>query len=119
MTYEELVKKQPGSVVEKIVTEVVSKEAVEVHFEDEEDELWAVVKVHMYEDDTEMSLRLLSDDRWVLQFGYYDKNDDFIELLQPLAQPETDLIPKALQKVMRKVLTSEEGLRVPGNLLAR
>ena len=119
MTYEELVKKHPGSLVEKIVTEVVNKDAVEVHFEDEDEEQWAVIKVHIYEEDKEMAIRLLSEDRWVLQFGYYDDEDEFIELLQPLTQPEIDLIPKGLQKVMRKVLVSEEGLRLPGNFLSR
>ena len=119
MTYEELVKKHPGSLVEKIVTEVVNKDAFEVHFEDEDDDQWAVIKVHVYEEDKEMALRLLSDDRWVLQFGYYDDDDEFIELLQPLTQLEIDLIPKGLQKVMRKVVASEEGLRLPGNFLSR
>ena len=119
MTYEELVKKYPGSLVEKIVTEVVNKDAVEVHFEDEDDQQWAVIKVHVYEEDKEMALRLLSEDRWVLQFGYYDDEDEFIELLQPLTQLEIDLIPKGLQKVMRKVVASEEGLRLPGNFLSR
>lgn len=119
MTYEELVKKHPGSLVEKIVTEVLSKDTVEVHFEEEVDEQWAVIKVHIYEEDKEMALRLLSDNRWVLQFGYYDDEDEFIELLQPLTQQEIDLIPKGLQKVMLKVVVSEEGMRLPGNFLSR
>jgi hypothetical protein len=119
MTYEELVKKHPGSLVEKIVTEVVNKDAFDVYFEDEGHEQWAVIKVHVYEEDKEMAIRLLSDNRWVLQFGYYDDEDEFIELLQPLTQPEIDLIPKGLQKVMLKVVSSEEGLRLPGNFLSR
>ena len=94
MTYEELVKKHPGSLVEKIVTEVLSKDSVDVHFEDEDEEQWAVIKVHIYEEDKEMALRLLSDNRWVLQFGYYDDEDEFIELLQPLTQAEIDLMTK-------------------------
>jgi hypothetical protein len=118
MTYEELVKKHPGSMVEKIVTEVLSKDIVEIYFEDEDDEQWAVIKVHIYEEDKEMALRLLPDNRWVLQFGYYDDDDEFIELLQPLTQLEIDLIPKKLQKVMRKVVSSEEGLRLSGNFLS-
>jgi hypothetical protein len=118
MTYEELVKNHPGSLVEKIVTEVVSKDTVEVYFEDEDDDQWAVIKVHIYEEDKEMAIRLLSDNRWILQFGYYDDEDEFIELLQPLTQTEIDLIPKGLQKVMRKVVSSEEGLRLPGNFLS-
>jgi len=116
--YEEQVKRNPGALVQKIVKEVAGQPSVEVHFEDEDDEQWAVVKVHNYKEDTEMSLRLLSESRWVLHFGYYDDEDEFIELLQPLAQAEIDLIPKGLQKVMLKVLVSEEGLRVPGKIVS-
>jgi hypothetical protein len=119
MTYEELVRKHPGSLVEKIVTEVLNKNSVDVHFEMQDDEEWSVIKIHLYEEDKEMALRLLSEDRWVLQFGYYDDDDEFIELLQPLTQPEIDLIPKGLQKVMQRVLVSEEGLRLAGNFLSR
>ncbi len=119
MTYEDLLKNHPGSLVEKLVTEVVNKDTVEVHFEDEDDEPWSVIKIHIYEEDKEMALRLLTKSRWVLQFGYYDDDDEFIELLQPLTQTEIDLIPERLQKVMLKVLASEEGLRLPGNFLSR
>lgn len=117
--YEELVGKQPGALLKKIVEEVAKSKTVDVHFEDEGDEAWAVIKVHHYEEDTEMGIRLLPGDKWVLQFGYYDDDDEFIELLQPLTHPDTDLIPAGLKKVMRKVLASEEGLRVPGSLLAK
>lgn len=119
MTYEELVRQHPGSLVEKIVTEVLNKNSVDVHFEMEDEEQWSVIKIHVYEEDKEMALRLLSEGRWVLQFGYYDDDDEFIELLQPLTRPEVDLIPKGLQRVMLKVLASEEGLRLPGNFLSR
>ena len=119
MTYEELVKNHPGSLVEKIVTEVINKDIVEVHFEDDDDEPWAVIKVHIYEEDKEMALRQLTEGRWMLQFGYYDDDDEFIELIQPLTQKEIDLIPKGLQKVMLKVLVSEQGMRLPGNFLSR
>jgi hypothetical protein len=119
MTYEQLVRQHPGSLVEKIVTEVLNKNTVEVHFEMQDDEEWSVIKIHVYEEDKEMALRLLSEDRWLLQFGYYNDDDEFIELLQPLTRPEIDLIPKGLQRVMLKVLASEAGLRLPGNFLSR
>lgn len=117
--YEELVKNSTGSLVEQIVTEVVNKKAVDIHFEEEDDAQWAIVKVYKEEEDQELAIRLLSGDKWVLQFGFYDDEDEFIELLQPLAQPEITLIPEGLRKVMRKVLASEEGLRVPGSVLSR
>ena len=119
MTYEELVRNHSGEMIEKLVTDVVSKDKVEVRFDFADDDNWAVITMHIYEEDKEMALRLLSDDRWVLQFGYYDDQDEFIELLQPLTQLEIDLIPRGLQKVMRKVVSSEEGLRLPGNFLSR
>ena len=68
--------------------------------------------MHVYEEDKEMAIRLLSEGRWIFQFEYYDGEDEFIELLQPLTRAEIDLIPKGLQKVMLKVLASEEGLRL-------
>ena len=117
--YEDLVRSRPGSLVEQIVKEVVNRKAVEVHFEEEDDQQWAIIKVHKEDEDLEMAIRCQSGEKWVLQFGYYDADDEFIELLQPLAKPEVELIPQALQKVMRKVLASEEGLRVPGSLLSR
>ena len=119
MTNEEQIRQHPDSLVKKIVQEVVGAKAVDIHFEDEDDEQWSVVKIHLYEEDKEMALRLISKDNWVLQLGYYDDEDEFIELLQPLAQPEIDLIPTGLQKVMLKVLASEEGLRVPGSFLSK
>jgi len=119
MTYEELVRDHTGSLVEKLVTEVINKDYVEIHFELADKEQWAVIKMHIYEEDKEIALRLLSADTWILQFGYYDDADEFFELLQPLSQAEKDLIPKGLQKVMLKVLANEEGLRLPGNFLSR
>jgi hypothetical protein len=119
MTNEDQIRQHPDRLVKKIVQEVVGTKAVDIHFEDEEEEAWSVVKVHLYDEDKEMALRLLSKDKWILQLGYYDEEDEFIELLQPLTQAEIDLIPMGLQKVMLKVLASEEGLRVPGNFLSK
>ena len=119
MTYEELVKNNAGSLVEKLITEVINKDYIEVHFEEDDDEAFSVIKMHIYEEDKEISLRLHKDDLWVLHFGYYDDDDEFIELLQPLTPTEKDLIPKGLQKAMLRVLVSEKGLRLPGNFLSR
>lgn len=118
-TSEEQLRQHPGTFVEQIVKDLVSKKAVDVHFEDEDDTAWAEVKTHDYEADTEMGLRLLTEGRWVLQFGYYDDDDEFIELLQPLTPAEIGLIPNGLQKGMLKVLASEKGLRLPGDFLSR
>ncbi len=119
MTNEELVKKHPGSLVEKIINELTSQKNVEIHFEDTDEDQWAAVKIHIYDEDKEMALRLHTEDRWVLQFGYYDKDDEFIELLQPLTREEVGMIPNSLQKLMHKAVMAEEGLRVPGALISK
>jgi hypothetical protein len=48
-----------------------------------------------------------------------DDDDEFIQLLQPLTPAEKDLIPEGLQMVMLRILVGEQGLRLPGNFLAR
>src|SRR5690349_1204778 len=97
-TYEELVRNQSGSLVEQIVTAVVKQKSVDIHFEEEDDQQWAIVKMYKEAEDQELAIRLQTGDKWILQLGYYDDDDEFIELLQPLTQPDIDRIPQALQK---------------------
>ena len=119
MTYEELVKNHAGEMIEKLVTDVVTKDVVEVHFEFDDDAQWAAISMHIYEEDKEISLRLLAGDKYELFFGYYDDKDEFFEIIKPLTPEETELVPKRLRKVMEKVLSSEEGMRLPGNFLSK
>jgi len=119
MTNEELVKNHSSELIEKLVTEVVSKDPVEVRFEFVDNDQWAVISMHNYEEDKEISLRLHSNNRYELYFGYYDDEDEFFEILQPVVPEEIDIIPKRLQKVMSKVLADERGMRLPGNFLSR
>lgn len=119
MTYEELIKNNAGEMIEKLMTDVLGKDVVEVRFEFEDNEQWAVISMHIYEEDKEISLRLHANQRYELYFGYYDEEDEFFEITKPLTVEEIDLIPKRLQKVMEKVLSGEEGLRLPGNFLSK
>lgn len=117
MGYEELVKDHAGELVEKLVRDVVSKDAVEIRFEFEDDNQWSVVSMNIYEEDKEISLRLHADDLYELHFGYYDDEDEFFEIMQALTVEEKNIIPKNLQKIMRKVLADEKGMRVAGKIL--
>ena len=119
MTYEELVKNHAGEMIEKLVTDVISKDAVEVRFEFEDNDQWSVISMHIYEEDKEISLRVHSNDRYELFFGYYDEDDEFFEIVQPLTDEEKKVIPNGLRKVMAKVLADEQGMRLPGNFLSK
>jgi hypothetical protein len=119
MTYEDLVKNHAGEMIEKLVTEVISKDAAEVRFEFEDNEQWSVITMHIYEEDKEISLRLHSNERYELYFGYYDDEDEFHEIIHLLSPEEKKIIPKGLQKVMGKVLSDEQGMRLPGNFLSK
>jgi hypothetical protein len=119
MKYEELVKTHAAEIIEKLVTDVLSKEPVEVHFNFEDDDQWSLITMHIYEEDKEISLRLHQDDLFDLHFGYYDDNDEFFEIVQPLTEEQKKIIPELLKKVMKKVLTDERGMRLPNNFLSR
>jgi len=119
MKYEDLVKTHSTEIIEKLLTDVLSKEPVEVHFNFEDDDQWAVITMHIYEEDKEISLRLHQGDLYVLHFGYYDEDDEFFEIVQPLTEEEKKMIPERLKKVMVKVLADEKGMRLPKNFLSR
>jgi hypothetical protein len=119
MTYEELVRNHAGEMIEKLVTDVISKDAVEVRFEFADNDQWSVISMHIYEEDKEISLRLRTGDAYELYFGYYDDEDEFFEITQLLSAEEKNIIPKGLRKVMTKVLADEQGMRLPGNFLSK
>ena len=119
MNYEELVKNHAGKMIERLVTEVLNKDYVEIRFEFEENEQWSIISMHIYEEDKEISLRLHANEKYDLYFGYYDDEDEFHEITKTLTTEEIKIIPKGLQKVMTKVLNDEQGLRIPGGLLTK
>jgi hypothetical protein len=119
MTNEELIEKHSDKVVENLVAVIVSEATVEVRFEFQDSDQWAVTSVHNYEEDNETSLRLFNDGRYELYYGYYNDDDEFFEIVKTLTPEEKNIIPRGLQKVMAKVLADERGMRLPGKLLTK
>ena len=119
MTFETLIKDHSADVIEKLLTEVLAKDPVEIHFDFVDKDQWSIITTHQYEEDTEMSLRLHLDDYYDLYFGYYNDEDEFIEIVHPLTEEEKEILPVKLKKVMKKVLDDEEGMRIPTSLLSR
>ena len=119
MTYEELVKNHSAEIIEKLIQEVISKDPVEILYNFEDDDQWAIITMHVYEEDKEISIRLHVNDHYDLHLGYYDDEDEFFEIVKPLSEEEKKILPEGLKKVMKKVLSDEEGLRLSGNFLSR
>ncbi len=119
MTFEELIKNHSADVIEKLITEVLTNDPVEIHFDFLEQDQWSIITSHQYEEDKEISLRLHLNDYYDLYFGYYNEEDEFIEIVQPLTEEEIKILPVRLKKVMKKVLDDEQGMRISNNFLSR
>ncbi len=117
--YDELVKNQSGELIEKLVAHVISQDPVEVLFNFFEKDQWAIISMHNYDEDLEVSLRLHFDNFYDLYVGYYDDEDEFFEILHPLTAEEKNILPEGLKKIMGKVLTDERGMRLSGKFLSR
>jgi len=118
MNYEELVKNHSGEMIERLVTDVIGKDVVEIRFDFEGNEQWSVISMHIYEEDKEISLRLHPGEKYELYFGYYDDEDEFHEITQLITEREKEILPKGLRKLMQKALDDEQGMRLRGNFLS-
>ena len=119
MTFEELLKNHSAEMIEKLLTELLSKSHVEIRFDFLDQDQWAVISMHQYEEDKEISIRLHINKQYNLVFGYYDDVDDFFEIIKPLSEAEVDSIPEKLKMVMQKVVNDEQGIRVASELLSK
>ena len=119
MKYEELVKNHSGKLIDQLVAWVISKDPVEVLFNFMDEDQWAIISMHQYEEDTEISLQLHFNNFYDLYLGYYDDEDEFFEIIHPLTEEEIEQLPIGLKKVMKKVLDDEKGMRLSGNFLSR
>jgi hypothetical protein len=118
MTIEESVKNHSAEMIEKLVTQTISKDFIEVHFDFLDEDQWAIITTHDKED-RQISLRLHVNDLYELYCGFYDDEDEFIEIVHTLTKEEKAILPEKLKKIMRKVVEDEQGMRIPGNFLSR
>ncbi len=117
MNYEELVNNNAGKMIEQLLAALRAKDSIDIRFDYSDTEQWSVVSMHT-DDDNEISLRIHAD-KSTLYFGYYDEDDDFLEIIKELTPEEKALVPKGLKKAMEKVLADEEGMRFPASLMSK
>lgn len=119
MTLEELVKNHSAELIEKLLTWIIENEPVEIRFDFLDNDQWAIISMHNYEEDQEISIRLHNNQLYDLYVGYYDDEDEFFEIVQLLTEEEKKILPESLQKLMRHVLDKEEGMRIPAGLITK
>ena len=117
MSPEVLVKEKGNELIADLVKWVTRKAPIEIRFEDDDDDQWSITTLYDYKGDKELSLRLHGNDIYDLHLGYYDEDDEFIEIVEPLSDGQKASLPEKLKKVMKKVLDDEDGIRLQGNLL--
>jgi len=117
MSMETFVKEQFNELVADLLKGVTGKAPVEIRFEDDDDDGWSVITLYDYKGDKELSVRLHANDVYELHLGYYDDEDEFIEIAGQLGAEQKATLPEKLKKVMKKVLEDEKGIRLPGSLL--
>ncbi len=117
MSPEVLVKEKGNELIADLVKWVTRKAPIEIRFEDDDDDQWSITTLYDYKGDKELSLRLHANDIYDLHLGYYDEDDEFIEIAEPLSDGQKASLPEKLKKVMKKVLDDEDGIRLQGNLL--
>jgi len=97
MNYEELINNHTPKLIDQFLGYVLTQEAIEIHFDFEDDDQWSIISMHQYEEDLEISIRLHSNAIYDLYLGYYDDEDEFHELIHPLSEEESDQLPTGLK----------------------
>ena len=119
MNYNELVKNHSAELIEKLVKYVLTNDPVEILFDFLKSDQWSIISMHQYEEDIQVSVRLHLNEHYDLYLGYYDDEDEFFEIIQPLTEEEKEMLPPKLKVIMKKVLNDEKGVRLAGHFLAK
>jgi hypothetical protein len=118
MKAELLIQKHLNETITDLIKWATGKTPIEIRFDSFGVEECAVTTLYDYKGEHELSLRLHPGGLYDVHIGYYDDEDEFIELVQALNAEQIALLPERLKKVMKKVADDEEGIRLSGNLLA-
>jgi len=118
MTIEVLVKEHCDELIADLIKWASGKAPIDIRFDHFNNDQWAIITLFDYKGDKELSLRLHLNDMYDVHIGYYDQEDEFIEIAESLSAAQKATLPEKLKKVMKKVLDDESGIRLPGSFLA-
>jgi hypothetical protein len=117
MTIELLVKEHSDELITDLIKWASGKAPIDIRFDHFDNDQCSIITLFDYKGDKELSLRLHLNNLYDIHIGYYDDQDEFIEIAEPLSAAQKATLPEKLKKVMKKVLDDESGIRLPGSFL--
>ena len=118
MTIEVLVKEHSDALIADLIKYATGKVPIDIRFEDLDDDQCSIITLFDYKGDKELSLRLHPNDVYDIHIGYYDDEDEFIEIAEPLSTTQKSTLPERgsirLNIALKRVLfPAPLGPRIP------
>ncbi|MES1219072.1 MAG: hypothetical protein ABUT20_26430 [Bacteroidota bacterium] len=117
MTPQTLLTRHGNELLTDLLNSVTRNAPVAIRFQDDDKDPWSGTTLYDYKGDKELSLRLRANNVYDLHLGYYDDDDEFVEIAELLNEEQKSRLPEKLKKVMKKVLEDGAGIRLQGSLL--
>jgi hypothetical protein len=111
--------KNTAQVIQDLLERLSQLPQVDIRFDFEGEDTWAVITEFDEKDDSQLSIRFLGTDRWLLVAGDYDEEDDFVEIFEELTPELIQEIPEGCKILLHKVRDDEKGMRLAGHYLLR
>jgi len=111
--------KNTAQVIQDLLERLSQLPQVDIRFDFEGEDTWAVLTEFDEQDDSQLSIRFLGNDRWLVVAGDYDEEDDFVENFEELTPELIQEIPEGCKILLHKVRDDEKGMRLAGHFLLR
>jgi len=111
--------KNTAQVIHDLLERLSQLPQVDIRFDFEGEDTWAVITEFDEKDDAQLSIRFLGNDRWLVAAGDYDEEDDFVETFEELTSEIIQEIPEGCKILLHKVRDDEKGMRLAGHFLLR
>jgi len=94
--------KNTAQVIHELLERLSQLPQVDIRFDFEGEDTWAVITEFDEIDDAQLSIRFLGNDRWLVVAGDYDEEDDFVETFE-------ELTPEIIQEMLLTTTSERQG----------
>jgi len=108
-----------AQVIQDLLERLSQLPQVDIRFDFEGEDTWSAITEFNEEDDSQLSIRYVGNDRLVVVAGAYDEEDDFIETVEELSEEIIQQIPEGCKILLHKVRDDKKGMRLAGHFLLR